>query len=427
MNCATRAGSGNAGAKIYTVSELTRLIKGLLENEVGHVWVEGELSNLRRPSSGHCYFTIKDTEAQIAGVLFRGDQRGLRFDLKDGLLVRAFGGVSVYERAGNYQIIVRQMELGGKGQLQAQFEALKEKLQKEGLFDGARKRAIPLLPQHVGIVTSPTGAAIRDILNVLGRRYPNLHILLAPVRVQGEGAAEEIAAAIDTLNRRGGLDVLIVGRGGGSLEDLWCFNEEVTARAIARSTIPVISAVGHEIDFTISDFVADLRAPTPSAAAELLVGRKEDFERLLDDAGRRLVRALREAALAARNRVLRASGSRLFLEPGNLVRQYAQRLDGLELRLKHAIGESLGDRRRRFGDIRMRMAHAARLWYQGCAQEVGRLRTQLRTLNPLAVLGRGYSITRDAQGRILRSAAAVKPGDRVRTMLSEGEFGSVVE
>ncbi|MDI6773880.1 MAG: exodeoxyribonuclease VII large subunit [Verrucomicrobiota bacterium] len=427
MNSAMRAGPGDAEPKVFTVSELTRLIKSLLESEVGHVWVEGELSNVRRPSSGHCYFTVKDADAQIAGVLFRGDRRGVRFELKDGIRARIFGQIGVYERAGNYQIVARRMEPGGKGLLQAQFEALKEELRKEGLFDAARKKPIPLLPQHVGIVTSPTGAAIRDILNILGRRYPNLHILLAPARVQGEGAAEEIAAAIDEMNRRGGIDVLIIGRGGGSLEDLWCFNDEITARAIARSAIPVISAVGHEIDFTISDFVADLRAPTPSAAAELLVGRKEDFQKSLDDTGRRLARALRESALAAKNRLLQADGSYVFREPGNLVRQYAQRLDGLDLRSLRRIGESLADRKRRFEDGRMTIARAARLWHQGCAQEVRRIETQLQALNPIAVLNRGYSVTRDGQGRIVRSAAAVKAGDRVRTLVAEGEFGSVVE
>jgi len=212
----TPTGRADDKPKVLTVSELTRLIKSTLENEIGHVWVEGELSNVRRPASGHYYFTVKDETSQITAVLFRGDQRGLQFELKDGVLVRIFGAVSVYERGGNYQIIVRRLEEGGKGLLQARFEALKEKLQKEGLFDAARKKPVPVLPQHVGIVTSPTGAAIRDILNIVDRRFPNLHILLAPVRVQGEGAAEEIAAAVDLLNERGGLDVLIVGRAAGA-------------------------------------------------------------------------------------------------------------------------------------------------------------------------------------------------------------------
>ena len=277
----------SAERRVLTVTELTRLIKAALESEVGTVWVEGEVSNLRQPSSGHLYFTVKDANAQITAVLFRGDQQRLKFKPRDGLQVRVYGEISVYERSGNYQIIVRVLEEAGKGALQAKFEELKEKLQKEGLFDPARKKAIPLLPRHVGVVTSPTGAAIHDILNVISRRFPNLHLVLAPVKVQGEGAAREIAAAIEFLNRRGGFDVLIVGRGGGSLEDLWCFNEEIVARAIAASRIPVISAVGHEIDFTISDFVADLRAATPSAAAELVVGRKDAFEGTLDELTRR--------------------------------------------------------------------------------------------------------------------------------------------
>jgi exodeoxyribonuclease VII large subunit len=259
---------GSERLKVYQVSELTRALKALIESSIGSVWIEGEISNLRRPPSGHLYFTVKDATAQISAVLFKGNQRGLTFIPRDGLLVRVQGDVTVYEHGGNYQVIVRQMRESGAGALQARFEALKARLQAEGLFDPSRKKPLPLLPRRVGIVTSPTGAVIRDILNVLGRRFPNLHLMLVPVRVQGAGAAEEVAAAIDLLNERGEVDVMIVGRGGGSMEDLWCFNEEVVARAIARSRIPVISAVGHETDFTISDFVADVRAPTPSAAAE---------------------------------------------------------------------------------------------------------------------------------------------------------------
>ncbi|OGV74134.1 MAG: exodeoxyribonuclease VII large subunit, partial [Lentisphaerae bacterium RIFOXYA12_FULL_60_10] len=257
--------------KALTVTELTRRIRAALEQGIGPVVVEGEVSNVRRPSSGHCYFTLKDETAQIAAVLFRGVLETLRIVPKDGLQVRVRGELTVYEKNGNYQILVRHLEETGRGSLQARFEQLKSRLQQEGLFDAARKRPLPVLPRHIGIVTSPTGAAIRDILQVLSRRFPNLHVLVAPVRVQGDGAAEAIAAAIDRLNQRADLDVLIIGRGGGSLEDLWAFNEEVVARAVFRSRLPVISAVGHEIDFTISDFVADVRAPTPSAAAEIVV------------------------------------------------------------------------------------------------------------------------------------------------------------
>jgi len=412
---------------VFSVTELTRLIKATLESQVGSVWVEGEVSNLRQPSSGHYYFTVKDANAQITAVLFRGNQQRLKFKPRDGLLVRVQGEISVYERSGNYQIIVRTMEEAGQGALQAKFEALKEKLQKEGLFDPARKRAIPLLPQHVGVVTSPTGAAIHDILNVISRRFPNLHLVLAPVKVQGEGAAHEIVAAIEYLNRRGGFDVLIVGRGGGSLEDLWCFNEESVARAIVASQIPVISAVGHEIDFTISDFVADLRAATPSAAAELVVGRKDAFEGALDEMSRRLMRALRDYGAALRNRLQVAAGSYVFREPRNLVRQYYQHLDSLKLRIHHVVKGGASEGHQRLDDFGVRMIHELKLRTQSSAQEIRRLDSQLKALNPLAVLTRGYSITRDEQGRIVRTIKDVTVGRRITTRVGQGTIESEVK
>jgi exodeoxyribonuclease VII large subunit len=413
-------------ARIYTVSDLTRLIKAALEDAFGELWVAGELSNVRQPASGHCYFTIKDDASQIAAVMFRGDQWALRFQPADGIFVRAFGAISVYERSGNYQIIVRRMEEGGQGSLQARFEALKRRLAEEGLFDEARKRPIPLLPRHIGIVTSRTGAALQDILKILSRRFPNLHVVLAPVRVQGEGAAEDIAAAIDLLNARGGLDVLIVGRGGGSIEDLWCFNEEVVARAIVRSGIPVISAVGHEIDFTISDLVADLRAPTPSAAAELLVERKDTFEERLLALSDRIGRALRQRARDARNRLRAAAGSYVFREPSHLARQHRLRLRDLERRMAHELDGRQREVRQRLDDLGLRMAHAVRLRSQACSQDVKRLDRQLAALSPLAVLSRGFSITRKADGRILRSAGDVAAGDRIVTRLADGSLESDV-
>jgi len=421
------SGNSKSDRKVFSVGEITRLLKTVLEEAFGAVWVEGEVSNLRRPSSGHYYFTIKDASAQISAVLFRGNQAGLKFQPKDGMLVRVFGQVSVYEKSGNYQIIVRQMEEGGKGSLQAQFEALKEKLQKEGLFDPARKRPIPMLPQHVGVVTSPTGAAIRDILNILTRRFPNLHLLLAPVKVQGPGSAGDIAAAIDLLNERGGLDVLIVGRGGGSLEDLWAFNEEIVARAIARSRIPVISAVGHEIDFTISDFVADLRAPTPSAAAELVVGCKDAFEGMLGDMSRRLAGTLEGSLLRIKNRLVAAGGSYVFKEPANMVKNYRQGLDGLMRRVEHQIQGRLRETQQVIDDYSLRMIHEIKMRNQAGAQDVRRLGMQLKALNPLAVLDRGYSITRDARGEIVRSVGDLKTGQRVITRVAKGTFESEVK
>lgn len=412
--------------KVFSVAEVTRLIRGTLEREIGHVWIEGELSNVRRPSSGHYYLTIKDETSQISGVLFRGNQRALTFQPTDGIKVRVFGEISVYERSGSYQVIIRQIEEGGRGALHERFEKLKKKLKEEGLFDADRKLLLPVLPQHVGVVTSPTGAAIRDILNVITRRFPNLHIVVAPVKVQGEGAAEEIASAIGALNAKGGLDALIVGRGGGSLEDLWCFNEEIVARAVARSKIPVISAVGHEIDFTISDFVADVRAPTPSAAAELVVGTKDAFEERLGAIGQRLERQMRERLLRARGRFETAAGHYIFREPANLAGQYRQRIQGLVLRMNHEVTRSRRETLQRLDDVSLRMAHSVALWRQDTANRLNRVETQLRSLNPLAVIQRGYSITSDSDGNVVRRASDMVTGQRVRTIVMEGEFESEV-
>lgn len=410
--------------KVYQVSEITRRVRTTLEEEIGEVWIEGEISNLRKPSSGHLYFTLKDDNAQISAVLFRGDQRGLRFDPKDGLLVRAHGEITVYERGGNYQIIVRTLEEGGKGALQEQFEELKSALEKEGLFHADRKKTLPVLAQHVGLVTSSSGAAIRDILNVISRRFPNLHVVLAPTRVQGEGAAAEIAAAINLLNEWGGMDVLIVGRGGGSLEDLWCFNEEIVARAIVRSRVPVISAVGHEIDFTISDFVADLRAPTPSAAAELVVGRKEAFEEALQLARGRLNRALREQVLEARNRLLVATKSPLLRDPRHIVVQNLQRIDGVSLRIEHVISAAIQQGHVTMNDVAMRTGHVVSFHLERNRQHIRRMGAQLQALSPLAVLGRGYSVTMNSRNHVLKNAGEVTSGERLITRLAEGVVDS---
>ena len=422
------------------------MVKQTLEDEVGRVWVEGEISNFRRQASGHCYFTLKDERAQLSAVLFAGAGRGVAVPLADGMQVRLFGELSVYEPRGQYQLIVRQVEAGGQGMLMARFDALKRRLQAEGLFDEARKRPLPLLPRHVGIVTSPTGAAIRDILNVITRRFPNLHVVLAPARVQGAGAAEEIAAAIDRLNAlsacaaslplgaaascTGGplpspLDVLIVGRGGGSLEDLWCFNEECVARAIARSKIPVISAVGHEIDFTISDFVADVRAPTPSAAAELVVGRKEDFEEALRNQARTLRQSLRQRLTELRGRLETARASHVFHAPRHAVERTAQALDALEMRLKQSLTGSAVRQRRRVEELQRRMAHAVPVELQRRQRQVAALERQLRALSPVAVLERGYSLTRTADGMLVKSVRQVSVGAHLRTQVADGVFEAV--
>jgi exodeoxyribonuclease VII large subunit len=394
-------------ASVLTVTELTRRIKGLLEENFPSVWVEGEVSNLRVPQSGHMYFTLKDANAQLAAVLFRGAAANVNFKLRDGLAVIAFGDISVYERQGQYQIVVRKLLPKGLGALQLAFEELKNRLQKEGLF--AQKRPIPMLPQRIGIVTSPTGAAIRDFLRVIERRFPNVHIVIAPVRVQGEGAAEEIAAAIDEFNALHDakilpLDVLIVTRGGGSLEDLWAFNEEIVARALFRSKIPTISAVGHEIDFTISDFVADLRAPTPSAAAELVVKAKEEFAKTLRDYEKRLGKDLRLRAAELRHRLTELASSYVFRQPVEIVRQYRLRLDDLS--------EGV-----RIGAARMLENQRVRLKTDG---------EKLNLLSPNATLSRGYSITRLADGTIVKSVKTVKSGDKISTKVLDGEFESEV-
>ncbi|MDD5482479.1 MAG: exodeoxyribonuclease VII large subunit [Kiritimatiellae bacterium] len=406
--------------KIYRVAELTRLIKIILENEVGELWVEGEISNLRRPASGHWYFTLKDENSQVAAVMFRGSQAEARCELKDGIQARLFGRISVYEKSGQYQIIARRAEPAGDGALQAAFEALKKKLAGEGLFDQSRKKPIPLLPRHIGVVTSPSGAAIHDILNIIARRFSNLHVALFPVRVQGEGAAAEIAAAIDFFNAQGEMDVLIVGRGGGSLEDLRAFNEEMTARAVARSSIPVISAVGHETDFTICDFAADLRAPTPSAAAELVIGRKADFEAALDNLSRRLQRTAREHAQILRARLSAAGNSYVFREPGNIARQMHERLAHIASRLEHALRNTLREKLQTVDEFNLRLGHAAVDLARARKAGLQRLETLMKSMNPLAVLERGYSITCLPNGRILKSAAQTRPGERLTTRLAGG-------
>jgi exodeoxyribonuclease VII large subunit len=407
---------------VLTVSALTVELRAVLEERFPAVWVEGEISNFRLYGSGHAYFTLKDAEAQLRCVLFRNRGRRIRFEPADGLHVMAFGSVEVYAQRGEYQLVVELLEPKGLGALQLAFEQLKARLQLEGLFDPARKRELPRFPRKIGIVTSPSGAAIRDMLRVIGRRFGELHIVIAPAKVQGEGAAEEIVQGLRDLNALGDVDVIIVGRGGGSLEDLWAFNEEVVARAICASKAPVISAVGHEVDFTIADFVADLRAPTPSAAAELVVREKQAVVDALDDLARRLQRAahrplsdlerrvdelrsrLRRAMHAdwrrAAHRVELATAALRASSPVARVSNGRHRLEHLEARLRNEIRHAFGQARHHLGEA------------------VGRL----DSLSPLAVLGRGYSLTRRPDGRIVRSARQVEAGDDVRVLLHEGSL-----
>ena len=420
--------------RVYTISELTHRIRAILEDEVGAVCVEGEISGLKTYASGHCYFSLKDAGAQISAVLFAGTRAKLpaAAALKDGQKIRAYGNVTVYPERGQYQLIVRTVEPIGTGDLMRQFEALKARLQAKGLFASDRKRPLPALPQRIGVVTSPSGAVIHDIITVLGRRFPNLNIRLAPVKVQGAGAAEEIAAAIALFNRlretgAWRADVLIVGRGGGSLEDLWAFNEEAVVRAVAASAIPIVSAVGHETDYTLCDFAADVRAPTPSAAAEIVIAPKAEFEATLRRHAESLRRALTRHA-----------------------EYLAQRTDTADLRLRHALRKQVQDAQSRLKNAsaklsvmrernirnlearlqlnRQRLTQASVLRLERGRTAVAALARQLDLLNPLTVLERGYSLTRTEDGRLIRSVADVTPDSPILlTQVKDGILRSRVE
>ncbi|VGO22783.1 Exodeoxyribonuclease 7 large subunit [Pontiella sulfatireligans] len=418
----------------------------VLEGALGELWVEGELSRVVVHGSGHWYFTIKDEQASVSCAMFSRDNASVTFKPKDGLKVQMLARPSLYEANGRYQLIASEMEEAGKGNLQEQFEKLKAKLAEEGLFDEARKKPLPVLPRKIGVVTSPTGAAIRDIINVLTRRFPNIGILLIPAKVQGAGAEQGIAKAIDYLNTRGDIDVMIVGRGGGSIEDLWNFNEEVVARAIARSEIPVISAVGHEIDFTIADFAADVRAPTPSAAAELAVREMGSFVAEISLYERRLNQSLKTLAQDFRLRLNRAAHSYVFREPSVLVNRYRVMVNSLGARLPQLLEMSATDRRQRLERSETKMAHLLQSGVQQAHQHVDelgmamrhqmerktesdrqtlqRLKSQLRMLNPLAVLGRGYSLTRRPDGTVVRSVAGLEKGEPIITQLADGKVVS---
>ena len=387
--------------KALTVTEVTDRIKETLEKGFSGVWVEGEISRLTRASSGHIYLTLKDKGAQIQSVIWRSAARGLKFEAESGQEVLAYGDVTVYPPRGNYQLIISRLEPRGIGALQLAFRQMVEKLSKEGLFDEAAKKPIPWLPEHIGIVTSPTGAALRDILNVIDRRFPKVHMVILPVQVQGESAAGEIAGAIDEFNRRGGVDVLIIGRGGGSPEDLWPFNEEVVARAIARSEIPIISAVGHEIDLMVSDLAADRRALTPTEAAEIVLPREADLQASLEGLARRLGAAVLGRAAVARERLNQIASRPAFRMPGERVRRLQQTVDERAATLGKAVSALLG------------------FW----RERVAAFSSRLEGLSPLGVLGRGYSLTMAAGAKTpLREAKAASPGDSLETRLHRGRL-----
>lgn len=393
--------------KILTISELTRKVRGSLEQEFFNIWVVGEVSNVKRPSSGHVYLTLKDANAQLQAVMFKTRANNLKFEIKDGMEVLAFGSVTVYEARGQYQLIIERMEPKGIGALQLAFLQLKERLEKEGLFDPAHKKQLPLLPKRIAIVTSLTGAAIRDIINVINRRFARVEILIYPVKVQGEGAAQDIARAIGDLNTIPDVDVMIVGRGGGSLEDLWAFNEEVVARSIYSSKIPVVSAVGHEIDVTISDLVADKRALTPTEAGELVVPRYDQLQDTVEKIKTRLVRALYNRILVERTTLLRIKNSFAFKRPFDRVLRLQQDMDEIVQRLITAGKHTVALERERL---------------------VG-LANRLDSVSPLRVLNRGYSITTNVgEDKPVKSADAVSIGKLLKTRLFQGGFvSSVVE
>jgi exodeoxyribonuclease VII large subunit len=436
--------------RVYTVSDLTARIRDLLARNFTDVLVQGEISNCRPASSGHIYFTLKDARAQVRCVFFKQQQRGMKFRPEDGLKVTVRGSVSVYEARGEYQIYVESLSPVGRGALQVAFEQLKKKLEVEGLFDPARKKLLPLLPSRIGLITSSTGAAVRDVVRILTRRFPNVHLTLYPVRVQGEGAAEEIVQALAHFNRKRSADVILLVRGGGSTEDLWAFNEEKVARAIAACAIPVIAGVGHETDFTIADFVADVRASTPSAAAELVVQTRREFDKHLADLQDSIGDLVRYRLLELSRRVHELAGRRGFRRPLDLLRQRRQRADELTSRLALGLKARLETSRRRVTAAHLRIARfefraklaALRRRFEKLGNELGvhverrlrlkrerwqRLALQLQERSPLKLLERGYAIATDAAGVVLRDANQVEVGDEVRIQLHRGRLDTEVK
>ena len=436
--------------QIFTVTRLNSAVRMILEQDLGLVWLTGELSNLAMPSSGHWYFSLKDISAQVRCAMFKGNNRRVPFRPQDGMQVLVQARVSLYEPRGDYQLIIESMQPAGDGMLALRFEELKRRLGAEGLFDEGRKRPLPREPRAVGLVTSATGAALHDMLTVLGRRAPDLPVFIYPTQVQGSAAIGQIVAAIALANRRAEVDVLIVGRGGGSLEDLWCFNEEAVARAIAHSAIPVVSAVGHEVDVTISDFAADLRAPTPSAAAELVAPDRSARAQRLVHLKQRLVQAISRRQTAARHGFALLQKRLDHQDPKRRLEQQSQRLDELSGRLQQLLNLRLHQGERRLANLELRLQARSpeKLLAAGkrrhqlaqerlhtlmnkrqdlAAHRLAMLSARLDGISPLATLGRGYSITRTPSGEVISRAAQVSPGQQLVTTLAEGSLRVRVE
>jgi exodeoxyribonuclease VII large subunit len=436
--------------RVWTVRDLVAAARASLEQEYGDAWIEGEISNFKPAESGHLYFTLKDGAAQLNIVMFRGQARLLRFRPQDGMQIIARGRVTIYEGRGQLQLIAEYLEPKGAGALQIAFEQLKARLEAEGLFRGGKKKAIPALPRCIGIVTSPRAAALQDILNILRRRHHSANVLIYPAQVQGENAAAEVAAGVLHFNREKNVDVIVIARGGGSFEDLACFNDEALARTVAASEIPVISAVGHETDFTILDFVSDLRAPTPSAAAELVIRSRQDIEEELEEWHRRLGKAIRYQILMRRQALTELAQHRGFSRMMDLIHRRQQRLDDVVNRLTHLQRDILEKHRRRFEalaaavrhyDLRMRLGAThrdldARVAALAAAMRslnlhrrgrLERMTEALQALSPLAILDRGYALVFDASGKLLKDARKAKAGQDITARLAQGEIHATVK
>ncbi len=438
-----------AGPRVFSVSEFTEALRDLLDREFGTVWVSGEISGCKVATSGHYYFTLKDEEAQLKAVCFRGTARYLKFKPRDGVAVIARGRLDIYPGRGDYQLVVETLEPQGYGALQFAFDQLKKKLTLEGLFEASRKRPIPKLPRRIGIVSSPSGAVIQDMLNVLSRRFPGLHIRLYPAIVQGEGSVEAVCRGLDYFSRSGWAQVVIVARGGGSLEDLWTFNEESVARAIAASNVPVISAIGHETDFTIADFVADLRAPTPSAAAELVICTREMlFEQITAGQGK-LAQAVRYRIAQSGRRLHQLGVDRAMAVLQRGIGRRAQQVDEVDYRLRDTMRAALSahkrslqalDARLRRQDVQLRFAEARhrveraqtaieqamRRRLSGANARFAPAIANLTQLSPLRILDRGYALVQDSTGRLVKSPHDAPAGSDIRVRLAEGGLTATV-
>ena len=455
----TQTSQSSAPKIVLSISQLNQQSRNLLESALSRVWVEGEISNFVRPSSGHIYLTLKDDQAQIRAAMFRGQNRNLSFTPKNGQLVQVRGKVSLYAPRGDYQLIIEHMEEAGEGALRRQFELLKKQLSQQGLFDPACKKALPAMPHHIGVITSPTGAAIQDILSVLERRFPATQITLIPVAVQGDKAKTEIVRAInkaqrfnqrceDTPSDQAPMELIILGRGGGSLEDLWAFNEEIVAQAIYQSTIPIISAVGHEIDFTIADFVADVRAPTPSVAAEMVSPDQQELKQNLSAYEQFFASAMRKQ-LNQHQQKLEWLQKRLK-HPGQRLRDHQQRLDELDSRLNNATHKllqlkqtqlqagrtnllrvtpkhSIAQLRSQQQNLKHRLVLALQNSNQQAQQRISQLAQRMQSISPLATLARGYSIVSDEQQNIIRSTNQLKTGQLIQTQLHQGHIISEIK